>query len=212
MCESTSSSGIDRVPSGKSNYHKEPRRKGHEDLIGIIDGDARAGGTACTVDGDGREAADEELLGRAGGRQDLDAPGVETVTDLLEELLDAQAKQAALLVQPDEAVVDGLGAEAHRFRAGRLQPVPPPERLPSQRGVGQSVDAASQRVGEGLVMVYEGLRVADKVQGDGIPQDRGVDWAAERGAAALIASRSRVSTECQRSSVAWLSTGTKSST
>jgi hypothetical protein len=77
----------DRAGSiGRAEDEEEPGGKGHEDLVGLVDGDATgtAGGTCRAVDGDGGEVAKEEFLGRAGGGQDLDSLGVEAVADFLE--------------------------------------------------------------------------------------------------------------------------------
>ena len=161
--------------------------------------------------------SEEEFLGCAGWGQDLDSPGVEAVTDvLLEEPLDAEAEQAALLVQPDEAAVDGLGAEG----AGLLGPAGSqaillPERLGSDADVLARALTPFFRASakDWLWMVSVcGLRTKCRATAClSVVTCAGLSSAVPL-SAAVMAWRSRVSTVCHRSSVAWLSTGTKFST
>lgn len=128
--------GVDLVvwdgvgPVGWSEDDEQAGCEGHADLVGLVDcgPGGQVGGACCAVDGDGGEVSEEEFFGGVRWGQDLDSPGVEAVdSDFLEESLDAEAEQPALVVQLDDAALYGLGAEAEGFGAGGLQPVLAPE-------------------------------------------------------------------------------------
>lgn len=69
-----------------SDRYKQSRGEGHEDLVGVVSGDAlgEADGVGGVVDGEGRDVAEQEFLRRAGRGEDLDTARVEPVADHLE--------------------------------------------------------------------------------------------------------------------------------